>query len=177
MKDRLKQLRKLLGVNQAKFGEKIGLSQRAISEIEVGTNGLTERNFEIICRTWNVNPNWLRYGTGEVFIEQKESRLQELVREFELEPDEAALVESLLELPPEYRAGVVEYVKSAAAKFEAALIDKPTRKRDEELTREEMHAMLDAELDAQEAAAKRATATSSASTGSSGSVLKFGKSP
>ena len=51
-----------------------------------------------------------------------------------------------------------------------------TRKPDDEMTREEMHAQLDAEIDAKEAAAKRGISTSSASTTTTGSTKKFGNS-
>ncbi|MBQ9486572.1 MAG: hypothetical protein IJU91_02055, partial [Selenomonadaceae bacterium] len=47
-----------------------------------------------------------------------------------------------------------------------------TRKTDSELTREEKHAHLDAELDAEEAARKRAITMSSVSTITSGSYSK-----
>ena len=119
MKDRLKRLRKnILKMNQTEFGKKIGIGAQAIAEIEKGRNELTERNFEAICRTFNVNPNWLRNGVGEVFIENKESALKNIVEEFDLEPDEAALIGALLELPKDYRAGVVKYVKRLAVMFE-----------------------------------------------------------
>ena len=78
----------------------------------------------MICEKFNINPNWLRYGEGEVFVEKKESLLQSLVREFELTPDEEILVAVLLDLPPEDPAGVVRYVKETAARFEEALADK-----------------------------------------------------
>ena len=78
----------------------------------------------MICEKFNINPNWLRYGEGEVFVEKKESLLQSLVREFELTLDEETLVAVLLDLPPEDPAGVVRYVKETAARFEEALADK-----------------------------------------------------
>ena len=161
MKERIKQLRKeILKLNQTEFGTKIGLSQKAIANIETGATSLTERNFEIICRTWDVNPNWLRYGEGEVFVEKKESLLQSLVREFELTPDEEALVAALLDLPPEYRAGVVRYVKEAAARFEETLADKmleaiPLHK----MTPEQKRAVINRQLDLEEEALKKERAS------------------
>ncbi len=168
MKDRIRELRKLLGLNQTEFGRKIGLSQKPISEMEQGGN-ITERNFEAICREFSVNPKWLRDGVGEIFLEQKEAILKMLVHEFDLTPDEKSLVAAFLELPREYRAGVIEYVKKTAAVFEAqeAETKKAARKPDSDLTRDEMHAILDVELDAAE---KRKMF--SASTGSSGSSSK-----
>ena len=144
MKNRIKQLRKeILKLNQTEFGAKIGLSQKAIANIETGATSLTPRNFEIICRTFNVNAVWLRDGVGEVFIENKESALKSIVEEFELTPDESALIGALLGLPKEYRAGVVKYVKDLAMMFEEN--EKAAQKP--ELTEEEVSAIIEAEIE------------------------------
>ena len=175
MRTRVRQLRKeFLKLNQTEFGRKIGIGQQSVANIENGTNTLTERNFDAICRTWSVNPEWLRHGVGEVFIERKESVLQAIVREFELNPDEATLIAALLELPQEYRAGVVKYVKEAATMFEAQLDDKEkvSRKPDEKLSVDEMRTIMNRELDDVAAARERGTSTSSVSIGTSGSSSK-----
>lgn len=65
--DRIKLLRKKLGLTQEKFGEKIGLKKNSISQIENGVNSLTEQLLLSICREFNVNEEWLRNGTGEIF--------------------------------------------------------------------------------------------------------------
>ena len=143
MKERIKQLRKeILKINQTEFGAKIGLSQKAIANIETGATALTARNFEIICRTFNVNAKWLRNGVGEIFIENKESALKDIVEEFELNPDEATLIEALLGLPKEYRAGVVKYVKGLAMMFEA----REKASREPYLTEEKAAAMIEDEI-------------------------------
>ena len=188
MKDRIKKLRKeILEMSQAEFGRRIGVSQQTVGNIETGTTVLTERNFEAICRTWNVNREWLRNGVGEPLLKNKRS-VESIMEEYDLDYDEAVLMAAFLELPKEYRAGVVEYVKKSAALFEAKLESSQVeveeivpsvirRKADSELTREERHAMLDAELDAMEAAKKEGTATLKVFTGTSGLRKKFGKSP
>lgn len=67
MHDRIKLLRKNLGLTQERFGEKIGLKKNSISQIENGVNSLTEQILLSICREFNVNEEWLRNGTGEMF--------------------------------------------------------------------------------------------------------------
>lgn len=67
MGERVKELRKALGLSGEKFGEKIGLKRNSLSQIETGKNNLSEQNILAICREFNVNENWLRYGTGEMF--------------------------------------------------------------------------------------------------------------
>lgn len=67
MKERIKELRKTLGLTLESFGDKVGVGKSTISRIENGTNGLTEQMILSICREFNVNEDWLRYGTGEMF--------------------------------------------------------------------------------------------------------------
>lgn len=68
MNNRIKQLRKELGLTQEKFGEKLGLKKNSISQIENGVNSLTEQLSLSICREFHVNQEWLRTGEGEMFI-------------------------------------------------------------------------------------------------------------
>ena len=67
MNNRLKELRKELGLSGEKFGEKIGVKKAAISKIESGAVGLSDSTILAICREFNVNEEWLRTGSGEMF--------------------------------------------------------------------------------------------------------------
>lgn len=68
MGERVRELRKVLGLSGEKFGIKIGVKKSAVSKIEGGLVGLSEQNILAICREFNVNEEWLRYGTGEMFM-------------------------------------------------------------------------------------------------------------
>jgi len=68
MNDRIRLLRKTLGLNQGEFAECLAMQSSALSMIEVGENALTEKNVRLICMTFNVNKNWLRTGEGEMFV-------------------------------------------------------------------------------------------------------------
>lgn len=71
MKDRIFHLRKeLLGKSRAKFGEPIGMTDSEIKNIENGITQLKDNKISLICRTYNVNENWLRFGDGDVFPPQ-----------------------------------------------------------------------------------------------------------
>lgn len=66
-----------------KFGERIGLKKSSLSQIENGINSLTEQNIKIICKEFNVNEEWLRTGTGEMFVEiDRENQLMEWAASF-----------------------------------------------------------------------------------------------
>lgn len=69
MNERIRQLRKALGLTLEKFGEPLGVKKNSLSQIENGINGLTEQLLKAICREWNVNEEWLRTGEGNMFEE------------------------------------------------------------------------------------------------------------
>lgn len=76
MNQRIRELRKSLGLTLENFGKRVGVGKTAISRLENGSNGVTPQMFKSICREcWNgkfVNEEWLRNGIGEMFIELPE---------------------------------------------------------------------------------------------------------
>lgn len=67
MNERVKELRKALGLTLDKFGARLGVGKTAISKIEKGENNLTDQMFLSICREYNANPGWLETGNGPMF--------------------------------------------------------------------------------------------------------------
>ena len=65
--DRIRLVRKTLGLNQGEFARRIGLTQTALSMIELEKVALTEKNIKLICATFAVDEGWLRTGRGEMF--------------------------------------------------------------------------------------------------------------
>ena len=68
MTERLKQLRKILKINQTNFAKHLGITQTAYSMIESGINPLSDRHIKVICSVFNVNENWLKSGVGDMFF-------------------------------------------------------------------------------------------------------------
>jgi len=65
--DRIRLLRKTLGLKQGDFACRIGLTQNTMSMIELGKATLTDKNIKLICATFAVDEEWLRNGKGEMF--------------------------------------------------------------------------------------------------------------
>lgn len=63
----MKEVRKSLGLTQEKFGIPLGMKRNSLSTVESGINNVTEPLFKSVCRAYNVNEDWLRNGTGEMF--------------------------------------------------------------------------------------------------------------
>lgn len=70
MNERVKLLRKTLDLTMEKFGDRLGVKKNSISQIESGKNSLTEQMIKSICREFDVDEEWLRNGTGSMFIER-----------------------------------------------------------------------------------------------------------
>lgn len=68
MKNRIKELRKALELNQTEFGDKIGVKQGSIASYESGARVPLDAVINSICREFNVNEDWLRTGDGEMFM-------------------------------------------------------------------------------------------------------------
>lgn len=175
MNERIRELRKLKEMNQTEFGAKLGLSQRAVANMEAGGT-ITERNFDAICKAFNVNPDWLRDGVGEIFVETREALIQSLVDEFDLKPNEAVLLKTFLELPAEHRQGVLKWAENFARTMALQLgVDFPKRQdMPAHPTTSQKREIANRELDDEEAAAKRGTTTSSVSITTLGSRKNFG---
>ena len=69
MHERIKQLRKVLNLSQESFSSKLNISRSHFAMIENDSKNITDRVFSDICREFNVNQEWLRHGTGEMFIQ------------------------------------------------------------------------------------------------------------
>lgn len=68
MNERLRKLRKALDLTQQKFADRIGVKQNTVAQYEIGRNIPIDSVINLICREFNVNEEWLRTGTGDMFL-------------------------------------------------------------------------------------------------------------
>ena len=67
MNERVKLIRKQLGMTQEQLAQRLGIGKAALSMIETGKAGLSARNRNILVQELNVNPDWLETGKGNMF--------------------------------------------------------------------------------------------------------------
>mgnify|MGYP001138180084 CR=1 FL=1 len=80
MKDRIKKIRKELDLTQQKFADRLGVKRNTVGQWECGINAITDQIITSICREFNVNEQWLRDGTGEMFIElTRDEQIEEFI--------------------------------------------------------------------------------------------------
>lgn len=64
--NRLRELRKSLGMTQTQLAELLGIKQSSYASIESGRVELTERNAILLSDKLNVNKEWLLTGLGDI---------------------------------------------------------------------------------------------------------------
>ena len=67
VQNRIKALRKALGLTQQEFAEKLGSVQNTITGYETGRRVPSNQVLALMSRAFNVNEVWLRTGAGEMF--------------------------------------------------------------------------------------------------------------
>lgn len=97
--ERIRELRKQLGLTMEKFGERLGVGKTAISKIENDERNLTDQMTLAICREFEVSESWLRDGIGEMFPPRTRSEtIAKFAGSLMKEPDDSfkkRLVEAL----------------------------------------------------------------------------------
>ena len=112
--ERIKEVRKSLGLTLEKFGERIGLKKSAVSLIENGKNAVTDANVKAICCEFGVDYIWLTTGDGEMFVDTDDDFIERIDRIMAGE-DEARknLFKFMLELSDEDIAALDRLMKKA----------------------------------------------------------------
>ena len=109
MNGRIRELRKMLGISQSEFADTLNLKQNSISLIEIGKRNPSDRTISDICQKFNVSEEWLRNGTGNVFIKTPSSTIEKLREEFHLDDFTCSFVYEYLKLDEEKRNAVQEF--------------------------------------------------------------------
>ena len=66
MNSRIYKVRKVSGLNQSEFAEKLSLTKNYISLIENGNRIPSDRTIIDICNKFGINRKWLETGEGEM---------------------------------------------------------------------------------------------------------------
>lgn len=67
MKNRLKELRKKLGIKQRELAERLGATVGLVSQWEAGITPVPKTRIYQICNEYNVRREWLESGDGDMF--------------------------------------------------------------------------------------------------------------
>lgn len=117
MKDRIKLVRKDIGLTQKEFAEKLGIKQNTVASYEMGRIGVSDNVIFSICREFNINEDWLRNGTGDMKIPQ-EGKFASYLGQISKGDDEFIrdLIEVYMELDQASKDALKEIAKRMADK-------------------------------------------------------------
>ena len=105
MNQRIKHLRKdVLKISQKDFAERLGLSENFVWMVEKGSRIPSDRTISDICRIFDIQEDWLRYGLEP--MRAAKSREEEI----------AELVGTALEGSSEFKKAVIKMICSRSDK-------------------------------------------------------------
>ncbi len=108
--ERIRELRKNhLKLTQENFGEILGVNRSVIKNIELNVLARPDQKeplYKLICKTFNVNYEWLTTGEGEMQVETKDSFVKRLSAEYGLNFFLEKIVSTYLNLEGEALANV-----------------------------------------------------------------------
>lgn len=115
VKDRLKELRKSLGLTQKDFAQRIGASPSVLNNYECGRRKPPKVVVNNICKTFSVSEQWLRTGEGPMMQEGELDAVARFAAERGLDPADYVFLEKYLALPQEQRAAALGFILDLAA--------------------------------------------------------------
>lgn len=124
MKNRLKELRQSLDMNQDEFAKKLGVGRSTIANYEAGTREPVSSIVSLICDRFGVSEKWLRTGEGRMDANVGENdEIQRLLRG--LKGDNSAevkrrLVTAILNLDAKQIEAGISWMKQTLAIATAA---------------------------------------------------------
>lgn len=115
MNNRLRLLRKSLNLTQQEFADRLSVKRNTIANYETGRNEPVDSVFSLICREFNVNPDWLRNGTGDMHLEKSTFSLDDYANANKLTDLEKEIIRNFMELEPDVRSGIYNFFNKLAS--------------------------------------------------------------
>ena len=112
MKERISELRNVLGLSQREFGEKIGMSRDAIASYEYKHANPTGPALVAIEKVYGVRHEWLLTGEGEMFEpgRQENKVVRAMMETHENDQTFRAIVDAYLRLGDRDRKAIRRYI-------------------------------------------------------------------
>lgn len=155
--DRMKKLRKALDLTQTAFATRIGSVQNTVTGYESGRRNPSAPVISLICREFGVNEEWLRTGNGEMFVPSPTTELDALASKYpNMTHETYVLVEKLVNLPKSSQDIIMGFLREVVEGF-GDVAPGTYAKRPQEMSREEIHAEVDRQLDEEKEAAENAS--------------------
>ncbi len=117
--ERIKYVRKAINKTQQSFADAIGLKRNTIANYEIGNVEPSDRTISDICREFGVSEEWLRTGTGDMFVHvDADQELQDIFAEITISGDDLIkrIIKNYWKLPDKQKEMIHEIVDGLIAK-------------------------------------------------------------
>lgn len=114
--ERMREARKVKGLNQKELSEMLGVTQSGISYMEKPGNTIADNTRKAFCALLNVSEDYLLTGTLPMFVQPDTFSLDNFIKEKGGTELEKEIVKTYFELDPEIRKAVMDHFK---AKFDS----------------------------------------------------------
>ena len=108
--ERVRAVRKQLGLSQTGFAARMGMTQGYVTNIERNIREVNSRLAKLICDTYSVSETWLVSGEGDMFQDNEHLMLANLMKKHKLNSAEAALMEAFFKLTAIQREAAMIYL-------------------------------------------------------------------
>ena len=150
LNERIREVRKYLGLSQKDFAEKVGISQRSVSWGEQPGNNVPDSTIKSLCIVFRISEAWLRTGEGEMLEQPETFSLDRYLKENGCTALEMEIVKAYFELDFDTRQKVFDHfqgrLSAAKERRPADAGQRPEAKAPQEMTDAELHAELDRQL-------------------------------
>ena len=109
--ERIKIVRKDFGLTLVQFGERLGVTNAAISMVENGINSVSDQLRKAICREFCINENWLRTGEGEMKSMTEDEDLRLYIETISSDEESRKALTAFCSLSKEERSDLIKIVK------------------------------------------------------------------
>ena len=115
--ERMREARKVKGLNQKELSEMLGVTQSGISYMEKPGNTIADNTRKAFCALLNVSEDYLLTGTLPMFVQPDTFSLDNFIKEKGGTELEKEIVKTYFELDPEIRKAVMDHFKAKFASF------------------------------------------------------------
>lgn len=112
MNERIRQLRRTLDMTQQEFADKIGVKRNTVATYEMGRSVPSDAAIMLICQTFNVSEDWLRNGTGDMFLPSQADEISEICSKYGFDPYVESFLREYAKLPAQKRQVLKEYFEN-----------------------------------------------------------------
>lgn len=111
--ERIRHIRKEKKLNQKQFASMLGITQSGVSYMEQNGSTVSDSSIKTICSVCGVDEEWLRNGTGEMYVQSNAFSLNEFVKQNGGSEMDLEILKTYFELDTDTRQALFKFFKSS----------------------------------------------------------------